>query len=423
MTTKTIKFIDKQGSLFLIYSPEQGDVRQLVDKLNSEESLRIKRVFTFNREDQATQNEVEHDPDIEIAFRFASLENGFYKIKAEVLGVEYDVFITVDFLLKPLHFIAYRDISIFRKIAKVVQQAIYIVSDDEYESLVNQGDDVEGYVPVSVFENLIKTFPNSTELTQYAHKRIGMMLEEYFPRASEADGKYEQYFARRKTKLKSSSAITTEMVWEGESEKYQYLLKTLKDELDKDTLSETEWQAKIQDFILLLFPKYIAVLDEITFKDGFLEETTAATRRADLILLDVDGHIDLIELKVPSKSLLRNTKYRQNYIPSSELSGSIMQLEKYLFSLVSDTKKQQKVIQNSKQFKKLSMEFEVRIVNPKGMLIVGRNSELDSADKKRDFEVIKRKYANVMDILTYDDLLNRLEKLITAMQYKEENTK
>ncbi len=33
----------------------------------------------------------------------------------------------------------------------------------------------------------------------------------------------------------------------------------------------------------------------------------------------------------------------------------------------------------------------------------------------QDFEIIKRKYKNVMDIITYDDLLNRLQAIISTL--------
>lgn len=32
------------------------------------------------------------------------------------------------------------------------------------------------------------------------------------------------------------------------------------------------------------------------------------------------------------------------------------------------------------------------------------------------FEVIKRKYANMMDIMTYDDLLRRLKRIIASLR-------
>lgn len=35
-----------------------------------------------------------------------------------------------------------------------------------------------------------------------------------------------------------------------------------------------------------------------------------------------------------------------------------------------------------------------------------------SSKQIRDLEIIKRKYKNVMDIVTYDDLITRLEKII-----------
>ncbi len=39
---------------------------------------------------------------------------------------------------------------------------------------------------------------------------------------------------------------------------------------------------------------------------------------------------------------------------------------------------------------------------------MGRDRGL-SDEQKNDFEVIRRKYRNIMDIITYDDLLRRLE--------------
>ena len=39
-------------------------------------------------------------------------------------------------------------------------------------------------------------------------------------------------------------------------------------------------------------------------------------------------------------------------------------------------------------------------------------------DPALDFEVIKRQYSNVMDIITYDDLLRRLERIIASLQHR-----
>ena len=51
------------------------------------------------------------------------------------------------------------------------------------------------------------------------------------------------------------------------------------------------------------------------------------------------------------------------------------------------------------------------------MIILGRDHNF-AADQKFDFEIIKRKYANIVDIMTYDDLLQRLENIIAKFKVK-----
>jgi len=65
--------------------------------------------------------------------------------------------------------------------------------------------------------------------------------------------------------------------------------------------------------------------------------------------------------------------------------------------------------------------MRIRISHPKAIIIVGRdqingNSMTDA--HLLDFEVIKRKYANMFDVITYDDLLRRLEYTIAALSEK-----
>lgn len=60
----------------------------------------------------------------------------------------------------------------------------------------------------------------------------------------------------------------------------------------------------------------------------------------------------------------------------------------------------------------------ISISNPKAIIIVGRDehhSSKMSAQQLLDFELIKRKYANVVDIITYDDLLRRLDNIIMSL--------
>jgi len=62
--------------------------------------------------------------------------------------------------------------------------------------------------------------------------------------------------------------------------------------------------------------------------------------------------------------------------------------------------------------------MEIRIANPKAIIIVGRDQIGGinmTGSQLLDFEIIKRKYANMMDIITYDDLLRRLNNTIAAL--------
>ncbi len=55
------------------------------------------------------------------------------------------------------------------------------------------------------------------------------------------------------------------------------------------------------------------------------------------------------------------------------------------------------------------------------MVILGRDRPPNGtptldAGQQLDLEIIKRKYANMIDILTYDDLLRRLDNIIASLR-------
>lgn len=56
-------------------------------------------------------------------------------------------------------------------------------------------------------------------------------------------------------------------------------------------------------------------------------------------------------------------------------------------------------------------------VNPQGILIIGRSKGFDE-QQIRDFELIKRQYKNVADIMTYDDLISRFERIVDSLNDK-----
>lgn len=59
------------------------------------------------------------------------------------------------------------------------------------------------------------------------------------------------------------------------------------------------------------------------------------------------------------------------------------------------------------------------------MIILGRDlrpngAEALDASHQLDLEIIKRKYSNMIDVLTYDDLLRRLNNIIASLRRRVE---
>ena len=58
-------------------------------------------------------------------------------------------------------------------------------------------------------------------------------------------------------------------------------------------------------------------------------------------------------------------------------------------------------------------DLNIRFLNPRGLLLIG-GCELDE-DEQRDFDLIRRQYAHVADVITYNDLLQRLDRMLAAV--------
>lgn len=275
-----------------------------------------------------------------------------------------------------------------------------------------------GAIPRDVFEELIKKFPNTYELNRYADARVQTILSQYLDGMKDARGRYESYLDK-KASLTSITKLDLDALKKLEIEKYVLIRDLIDDALKtKKDWSEGEWQQLMLSFLLLLFPKYIKVLENVTIHDYYSDPTKKTDRYIDIALVDANGNLYVIEVKKPfDDKILRKSFYRGNSIPTSELSGSIMQAEKYLFHLSKWGVKGEKTL-TTKYASELPTGMKIRIANPKAIIIVGRD-QIGGANmtgsQLLDFEIIKRKYANMMDIITYDDLLRRLNNTITAL--------
>lgn len=404
------KFTKTTSGIVLEYSPDLGTNGEWIrDELQKSNQVRLSSVFSFTPADLLNPPAPGQDLSrYEYRFTFGTLQGSYFKIAGRVLGIKNDLLICQDIPLRRQVFAAERNISIFGKLADLLNHTNPIVI----------GGTRRDAIPRSVFEEMLKKFPNTVELNHYAGARVHMILAHYLDGMKDARGRYESYL-NRKSLIGGAVALDLDVLKKLEVEKYVLIRDLITDALmTKKNWSEDDWQKLMLSFLLLLFPKYIKVLENVTIHDYYTDPARKTDRYIDIAMVDANGNLDVIEIKKPfDDKILRKSTYRGNNVPTSELSGSIMQAEKYLFHLSKWGVKGEETLTN-RYASELPPGLKIRISNPKSIIIVGRD-EVGGAGMTQgqllDFEIIKRKYANMMDIITYDDLLRRLNHTIAAL--------
>lgn len=399
-----VSFNEVDGELLLSYEADQRWTG-LDARLREGEEVLIRKTFSVSTNDlvQPLPDKDDAEEFIESTriFKIGTVDDNYYWINKGVLDLKHDLRITKQVKLEPKLFIAHRDISIFSRIDALCDEPIII------------GGDVESAIPIDEFRRLLKTFPTSTEVDRYAASRITRVLKDYLDTMSDAETKLQDHLRRKEPKQEIKRVG---LVAEYETDKFEFVRDELKAMLDTPKgYSEADWQRRILKFILLIFPKYIAVLPNLQIIDFYSMPGTTKKRFIDLTLVDAGGTIDIIEIKKPfERCLLSNNPYRDNFTPKKELSGAVMQAEKYIFHLSKWGQAGEVAIQKARA-SELPPGLKIQITNPKALLILGRDNDFTNAERL-DFEIIKRKFANMMDIITYDDLLRRLNYIIVMMQ-------
>lgn len=407
MSEPAITFVAEPDRLLLKYQPSDNYDQNIIgNKLKMAGEATVRKTFTFSSADEIQPAEPEDLDSREYAFVFGKSEGDYYRIDQRILDLKHDLLLWKQMPLNHKAFIAHRDISIFRRIDSLVDEPIVV------------GGPADGAIPLDIFNELLANFPTSTETDHYARARVTNVLKDYLGTMSDAQVKLDNFLNQKKT-IRNRSKI--DFIKGYEPKKFEYVrdeieAMLLELEVDAKAYKEEDWQRQITEFLLLIFPKYVAVLEKVHIKDFYPKGGKAqAPRYIDLMLVDANGTVDIIEIKRPEPHQLLSRKpgSRGNYTPASALSEAAMQVDKYLFHLSKWGQDGERAIQD-KHKHELPECFEIRITNPKAMLILGRDKDFTS-DQKFDFEIIKRKYANIVDIMTYDDLLRRLENIIAMI--------
>lgn len=390
----TVDFETNGNELILVYTPERGS-EEIKNRLISEDGVLIKKTFFVN---QILLREFDDDFDYEEILRFCigTVGEHYTHLDSEVFRTKHSFYFANEIKLNYKMFIAHRDIAILRKIDEVIEHDFYIGGDWEAHNGISK----------ETFEILISKFPKTAELDKYAHKRIASIIKDYFPECDKYEAIYEKFIGSKSNSFAHTTSTVSKFNIQIELEQFSVAYQELNDMIDRyEAIDEKQWQEKIHNILQLLYPKYICCAREIKFYGGKND------KQPDFLLVDANGFVDILEIKKADVRVL--TQYRNNYVAAREISGAIQQIEKYIFCLNSSNKAQEDVSKKLIEF--LPDSIEVKFVNPQGILIAGRSNNFDR-EQLRDFELIKRQYKHVADIMTYDDLAQRLSNIIAALE-------
>ena len=223
------------------------------------------------------------------------------------------------------------------------------------------------------------SFPTSTEVTHYAQTRITRILREYLETMSDAERSWQTTWSRERARTKRAGRDARPDTGRERAgaQKFTYVRDRLVEMLkDAEGYSEADWQAAVADLFLLVFPQYVAVLHNVHVKERYSNESRSTDRYIDLMLVGANGCVDIIEIKKPfQRGIVSKSRYRDNHVPVRELSGSIMQAEKYLFYLSKSGRDGEKAI-TTKHAADLPRGLEIRIADPNAIILAGRDNNL-----------------------------------------------
>ena len=426
----SLKFIKAENKLICQYSPEWVGLGPISSRIKTYGIATIRRLFKVTKEDlRLSKSEYYYKDEFDnidildlidqskiedVEFTIGTLEKEYYLLDNNILGFNNNVYLHQDLRITHKTFLANSDINILRKIDNISEKDIFIGEMSVYDNLQH-----EFTIPAADFYKLIESFPNSTEVTKYNDMRVTQVIGNYIGLKKDYVYDYEQYMNKKHRNSILNSKIDSKEIdkniYENEYQKYKFIHQKLQNMLlNEGEYSEDNWQKEIAKILTLVFPKYLSFLDEVTI------DTEEGNKRLDFIFIDTQGNIDVAEIKksynvsVLAKSNKKST--RNNYVPSRDLTIAIMQIEKYIYHLNRTGLKSETKIYNA-FLKKNYIDMPIKIRNTQGIIILGRSNELND-EQQSDYEVIKRQYKHIADILTYDDLLNRLTILLNHFENK-----
>ena len=399
----SIEVSKKDKFLILYFSieyPENSNISWLFYKIIEEQGC-FELAKTFNLTEKDIYNYDKENfsyGEFKLAELVTINSEKYYKVDKSVLQISFDLYLEKSCSISKDYFLTSRNTSIFK-----------IIDEIGIDSPLVIGGNTDNAISEDDYNKLLRSLPNHYEHNLYDRARVCASLKKFFCVEKDKETQFQKYVSNKDISQKTLSEIDFS---DFDIKRYEFLFEKLNKMLNTEKeYSEKDWQNEILKFIKIIIPKYV-----ISEKEAIIKKNTFhGMKRIDIILGDYLGNVDIIEIKKPESSeLLRSGKNRNNYIPTVGLQGAIMQAEKYIYYLTKDGAEAENNLNMQFSYDK-PISYKFKVINPKAIIIMGRTCDF-TEDQREDFEIIKRKYKNVVDIISYDDLLNRLGTVIELLK-------
>lgn len=407
MPQHAVEFEISDNELRLVYRP-RDDNNLVRERFDRGDKLLIKGTFHLTPQDlvegfaEKAASETGADQtlwvdDDRLVFAVAIADGEYFRFKPAVLGFDTPVLLHRDAQPDWKWFSAERKVSI-----------LSVIESLGLERIVIGGPDPEA-IPIPEYERLLKQFPTQHELRRYVQARVGTVVRQYTEPAIDAEALLNAYVDRRTTAIAPNLEAPFRRF---DVAKYAFALQRLQAMLANESgTSEAQWQLEIVEIILLLNPRYIKAFTEVRLQDA----DASTWRRIDILLVDASGNVDVIEIKKPmGKPIMLPALYRDHHLPMRDLIGAMGQVTHYLRHLNRWGRTGEDFLTRLLG-PELPAGFRIRIINPSGIVIMGRSNSL-SDTQRREFEVLRRDSKGVVDIVTYDDLLARVQAVLDQLR-------
>ena len=389
-----MKKIYKGNKNLILEYLSDDSLEWLIKRINEDEGYL--NGFSFNKENILEYDEEENLVKLSIAEK----KGDYYQICINE-KITYLIYKDVNFNLDVSKIMINKYLNIFNIIPK-------FVTDKDVIKI--GGPDCD--IPTNDFYKLLSSFPTYREKELYYYKKVQLILENYFDGLTDYNSKYENHI-KNKDFINNIYKKDIKRIVSYDIERYERILDSLKENLKKsEEFSEADWKQYIAEIILLLFPKYINYHKEAYVK---LQKSKKKKEFIDFILVKDNGAVDVLEVKKPDcNSIISSIPDHGNYYSTKTLSMVVMQTEKYIYNLNRNVESAENLF-DSKYSKEYPGDFKFRIMNPKGVIIVGQADKY-SKEQLEDLEIIRRMYSNIVEIITYDDMIKMLERQIDLLK-------